>query len=99
MLEKYNTRVRQAISDNYMEYSKTKAMAEKERETVIERLRLEAKTLPYRDYVSLQEKAERLAKEIEELNIQIDIWDKAREICLNIADEMFWGGLSYEGEI
>lgn len=89
MLEKYNTRVRQAISDNYMEYSKTKAMAEKERETVIERLRLEAKTLPYRDYVSLQEKAERLAKEIEELNIQIDIWDKAREICLNIADEMF----------
>ena len=89
MVEKYNTRVRQAISDNYMEYSKTKAMTEKERETVIERLRLEAKTLPYRDYVSLQEKAERLAKEIEELNTQIDIWDKAREICLNIADEMF----------
>ena len=99
MLERYNTRVRQAISDNYMEYSKTKVMVEKERETVIERLRLEAKTLPYRDYVSLQEKAERLAKEIEELNIQIDIWDKAREICLNIADEMLWGGLSYEGEI
>lgn len=89
MVEKYNTRVRQAISDNYMEYSKTKIMAEKERENVIERLRLEAKTLSYRDYVSLQEKAERLAKEIEELNIQIGIWDKAREICLNIADEMF----------
>ena len=88
MVEKYNTRVRQAISDNYMEYSKTKAMAEKERENVIERLRLETKTLPYRDYIALQEKADRLVKEIEELNIQIDIWDKAREICLNIADEM-----------
>ena len=88
MIEKYNTRVRQAISDNYMEYSKTKAMTEKEREIVIERLRTEKRTLPYSDYVSLQEKAERLAKEIEELNIQIDIWDKAREICLNIADEM-----------
>jgi len=88
MIEKYNTRVRQAISDNYMEYSKTKAMTEKERENVIERLRLESKTLPYKDYISLQEKADRLAKEIEELNIQIDIWDKAREICLNIADEM-----------
>lgn len=32
MIEKYNTRVRQAISDNYMEYSKTKAMAETEKE-------------------------------------------------------------------
>ena len=31
MVEKYNTRVRQAISDNYMEYSKTKAMAEGKR--------------------------------------------------------------------
>lgn len=88
MIERYNTRVRQSISDNYMEYSKTKAMTEKERENVIERLRLESKTLPYKDYISLQEKADRLAKEIEELNIQIDIWDKAREICLNIADEM-----------
>lgn len=88
MIEKYNTRVRQAISDNYMEYAKTKAMVERERENIIERLRLESKTLPYRYYVDLQEKAERLAKEIEELKIQIDIWDKAREICLNIADEM-----------
>ena len=88
MIEKYNTRVRQAISDNYIEYSKTKAMAEREREAVIERLRTEKRTLPYSDYVSLQEKAERLAKEFEELNIQIDIWDKAREICLNIAYKM-----------
>ena len=88
MVEKYNTRVRHAISDNYMKYSKTKAMAERERETVIERLRTGKRTLPYSDYVSLQEKAERLAKEIEELNIQIDIWDKAREICLSMADEM-----------
>ena len=88
MVEKYNTRVRQAISDNYMEYSKTKAMAEREREAVIEKLRAERRTLSYNDYIPLQEKAERLAKEIEELNIQIDIWDKAREICLNIADEI-----------
>lgn len=88
MIEKYNTRVRQAISDNYMEYSKTKAMAEKELENVNERLRLEAKTLPYRDYISLQKKSAMLANEIVELSIQIDIWDKAREICLNIADEM-----------
>ena len=88
MIEKYNTRVRQAISDSYMEYSKTKAMTEKELENVNERLRCEAKTLPYRDYISLQKKSAMLAQEIVELSIQIDIWDKAREICLNIADEM-----------
>lgn len=87
-INKYNTRVRQVISDNYMEYSKTRAMAEKERERVIKRLQLESKTLPYKDYISLQEKADSLTKEIEELTIQIDIWDKAREICLNVADEM-----------
>lgn len=84
---KYNTRVRQAISDNYVEYSKTRAMTIRERENVIEKLRAETKTLSYNDYISLQEKADRLSKEIEELNIQIDIWDKAREICLNIAEE------------
>ena len=86
-INKYNTRVRQAISDNYVEYSKTKSMLVRERANVVERLKLEEKTLSYKDYISLQERADRLAKEIEELNIQIDIWDKAREICLNIADE------------
>ena len=84
---KYNTRVRQTISDNYVEYSKTKSMLVRERVNVVERLKLEEKTLSYKDYISLQERADRLAKEIEELNIQIDIWDKAREICLNIAEE------------
>lgn len=88
MIEKYNTRVRQIISDNYMEYSNKKAMAEKELENVNERLRHESKILPYRDYISLQKKSAMLANEIVELSIQIDIWDKAREICLNIADEM-----------
>ena len=86
-INKYNTRVRQAISDNYVEYSKTKSMLVRERVNAVERLKLEEKTLSYKDYISLQERADRLAKEIEELNIQIDIWDKAREICLNIADE------------
>lgn len=86
-IEKYNTQVRQAISNEYMEYLKTKSMEEKERERVIERLKFD-KNLLHTDYLYLQEKEERLTKEIEELNIQIDIWDKAREICLNIADEM-----------
>lgn len=87
-IEKYNTQVRQAISNEYMEYLKTKSMTEKERERVIERLKFD-KNLLHTDYLYLQEKEERLTKEIEELNIQIDIWDKAREICLNVADEMF----------
>jgi hypothetical protein len=86
-INKYNTSVRHAISDKYVEYSKTKAMMIRERGNIIERLRVETKTLSYEDYISLQEKADRLSKEIEKLNVQIDIWDKAREICLNIAEE------------
>lgn len=86
-MNQYYSKIRRAISDNYMEYLKTKSMAEKERERVIERLKFD-KNLLHTDYLYLQEKEERLTKEIEELNIQIDIWDKAREICLNIADEM-----------
>ena len=87
-IEKYNTRVREVISDKYVEYRKTKSIAEKEREEVINRLKFEAEILPHKSYLSLQEKANRLQKEIEELEIQIDIWDKAREICLNVADEI-----------
>ena len=87
-IEKYNTEVRQAISNEYMEYLKTKAMKQKELAHIGEKLRIEAKTLPYRDYISLQKKADTLGEDIIKLDIQIDIWDKAREICLNIADKI-----------
>lgn len=86
-MKKYNTLVRQAISDKYVECSKTKSMVTKERQLIISRLELEKETLPYNEYIRLQKKSEKMAKEIEELSIQINVWDMAREICLNVADD------------
>ena len=86
-MKKYNTLVRQAISDKYVECSKTKAMVIKERRLLVSRLELETKTLPYREYIELQKKVEQMGKEIEELSIQLNVWDMAREICLNVADD------------
>jgi hypothetical protein len=52
------------------------------------RLELEKGTLSYEEYIRLQKKTETMAKEIEELSIQLNVWDMAREICLNVADEV-----------
>lgn len=90
-MKKYNTLVRQAISDKYVECSKTKSMVSKERQLIISRLELEKETLPYNEYIRLQKKAETMAKEIEELSIQLNVWDMAREICLNVADDNLSG--------
>lgn len=85
-MKKYNTLVRQAISDKYVECSKTKSMVIKERQLLISKLELEKETLPYNEYIKLQKKSETMAKDIEELSIQLNVWDVAREICLNVAD-------------
>jgi hypothetical protein len=70
--------IRQAISDKYEEYSKTISMVMKERRLTISRLELEKETLPYNEYIRLQKKSETMAKEIEELSIQLNVWEMAR---------------------
>lgn len=76
--------IRQEISNKYVECSK--ARSDKMHDRMIIKSLLDAKTLTYDKYVKLQEKIEQLGKEIEELSIQLDVWDKAREVCLNIID-------------
>ena len=91
-MEKYNTRVRQAISDKYVEYSKTLSMLNKEISLISIRLNEEADTLSFKEYVGLENKRRTLLSQAEELRIQVDILDKAREICLEIADDVFTEG-------
>lgn len=38
--------------------------------------------------IDLERCLNRLLEEIKTLEIQIDIWDAAREICLDVSDEM-----------
>ena len=90
-INRYNTRVRQAMSDKYVECSKR--MQEIEREKLEQRRTLERymageETLTYREYKDLKSSLDCLYSEYRELDIRLAVWDEAREICLNIADEM-----------
>ena len=87
-IEKYNTEVRRAISNRYVRCSLQKGNTEKEYEKLAIQLASEGENLLHNQYLQLSRKAEYLRKRIEELSIELDTWDKAREICLNIADEI-----------
>lgn len=87
-IEKYNTRVREAMSEEYVKSSKKKAQLQREYEKVLERLDTEASTLCYNEYITLQKRSEDLKRQYEDEQIRFDIWDQAREICLNVADEV-----------
>lgn len=88
MVKKYNTKVRQAISDEYVRCSKQKAEMEKECEKIALQLANDNGILTHKQYLKLSGDAEHLRRKIEDLGVELDTWDKAREICLNIADEM-----------
>lgn len=88
--QRYNERVRQAISDQYVEYSKMYANTHKECLEVESKLNCQnsKKNLSYEEYVDLEKYLNNLREEMRVLKIQIDIWDAAREVCLNISDEI-----------
>jgi hypothetical protein len=83
----YNTRVRQAISDEIIKCSKQKREYRIQHAIVVARLASEQNTLPYSEYKKLEQEREFLVRMQEVEKIKLDVWDTAREICLNIADE------------
>ena len=87
-MNKYNTRIRQAISDEYVKCSNERNKISKECIEIEEKLKNEVDKLTYEQYVLLEKKLGDLQQEYSELTIKIDVWEEAREICLNIADEM-----------
>lgn len=86
-INKYNTRVRQAISDELVKCSRRKQEYMMKHTCVVARLASEKDTLPYSEYKRLEDEREFLVKMQEVEEIKLDVWDMAREICLNIADE------------
>ena len=88
-INRYNTKVRQAMSDNYVRTSKEKAKLENELLATSQQLTSEEtkSTMTYKDYMELKQKAEIIQREIYRLSIEHEIWDEAREICMDIADE------------
>ena len=87
-MEKYNTKVRQAISDEWVRCSKQRAETGKEYEKIALQLANDNGILTHKQYLKLSGDAEHLRRKIEDLGVELDTWDKAREICLNIADEI-----------
>lgn len=86
-IDKYNTRVRQAISEEYVKCSKVKQEFFNAYTVAKVRLESEKDTLSYNEYKRLEEEKEFLFKMMKIEEIKLDTWDKAREICLNVADE------------
>ena len=82
-VNKYNTRVREIVSDIYVGYSKDKQETLKTLRKVQTKLDNEDGKLTYNDYIKLS-----LQDKIKELEIRIDCMDLVREICLNTSDEL-----------
>lgn len=87
-IDYYNTRIRQAISDEYVKCSKKRYEYADQYGALTERILNECDTLPYTEYIRLCEERDELGRLMRNENIKLDVWDQAREICLNIADEM-----------
>ena len=87
-INKYNTRVRQAISDELVKCSRRKQEYTNKHACIRARLYSEKDTLPYSEYMRLVDEREFLVKMQEVEGIKLDVWNMAREICLNIADEV-----------
>lgn len=87
-IDYYNTRVRQAISDEYVKCSKKIEEYEREYAVTTARLASEKDSLSYSEYKQLEDRCDFLRKMREVQAFKLDVWDQAREICLNIADEM-----------
>ena len=84
---KYNIRIREAISDKYVDCSKRKQDKQKELTEILWKLSENKKTISYQDYIDLQKYAAVLQTEVENLGVELNTWDKAREVCMDVIDE------------
>lgn len=85
--DKYNTLVRQAISDEYVRCSKERKSIQDKIIDASQRLANGKDILSYSEYVELKSYIAELESQYSSLTAELNTWDKAREICLNIADE------------
>ena len=84
-INRYNTKVRKAISAKYVEYGKQQGQLEQKLMDVI--TRLADKSILHTEYEYLTKLKCSYEHQIQDLNIKIAAFDEAREICLDIADE------------
>lgn len=87
----YSTLVRQAMSDKYVECAKRRGELYREGFIIYNRLEKEQDTLSYRQYMELKAELEQVRQQEHDEIVKRDVWDQAREICMECADEVFGG--------
>lgn len=89
VIDLYNSKTRTAMNEEYDRTIKERSKKEIELLEVEEKLNNEnSKTMmSYAEYTALEKRAKVLEQDIQRLWIEQKIWESAREICVNIADE------------
>lgn len=89
-MSKYNEVVRQKISDRLISASNERARFVRERDSIADAISLP--DVKHSDYVGGEIQIRALTERIKELEIEIRVWDAARDICLDTSDELKWRG-------
>lgn len=85
---RYNTRVRHAMSERLKKCSKDKYEKEQRVIEICDIIAYKRNELSYVEYTKLVDERNTLSREIDRLRIEYDVWDSARELCMDIADTM-----------
>lgn len=83
MSSKYDNAITLAIREQYVRTSEERMKLRLRLTKVEEALETGKDTLPYNTYLTMINDKDILYKKIYDLTVQIDTWDKAREICLD----------------
>lgn len=88
--KKYDTEMMMAIRFKYRQSSQNLSDLTKKLENVnLELMQAEsyAKEMSYKQYKRLKEEAEELTEAIRIETIARNVWDEAREVCMNVIDD------------
>lgn len=88
--KKYDTEMMMAIRFKYRQSSQNLSDLTKKLENVnLELMQAEsyAKEMSYKQYKRLKEEAEELIEAIRIETIARNVWDEAREVCMNVIDD------------
>ena len=82
----YNSRVRDLMSQEYRRVSADKQRYMDRRFELIKLM--SDYSVSYRDYINYEKELNNIDQDLVVLNIELNVWDKAREIYFEVADEM-----------
>lgn len=84
---KYNTKVRMAMSYKFVKLGKQISETKREIIQLTEKLNQGRATIPYDEYITLERDRDFLNDTLYRYEIERSVWDEAREICLTVAED------------